>query len=334
MKVLGVMKLWVVRLGKAASKWWHHKHADEAAALAFYSLISLVPILLVGITIASIFVDQETATRILVAEADRVAGATVGGYFAQILKTEIHWIGSGVSPLIGGLLLFFAATKVIAELRKSLGKVFGASREKGRKAAIAGLLGRLAALLMLLVLGVFIASAVIFETIMGVVVSSVNDSPLLLKLAAAVSPVLSFCAMIVLAAVAMRWLPARPPKFKEALVGGFASAVLLVGLKVGLAQFLQHTDVGSFYGSALTLVLVLFWIYFAMQAFLYGSELAAELANERHLMTASDKLEARPNSTLKPSSKQDPDLAVVAAMNSSDDWNPIDGSSSHHSTSN
>ena len=66
MKVWELIKLWAVRLGKAASKWWHHKHADEAAALAFYSLISLVPILIVGVTIASVFVDQETATRILV----------------------------------------------------------------------------------------------------------------------------------------------------------------------------------------------------------------------------------------------------------------------------
>ena len=333
MKAWNFIKLWCTRLGKAAAKWWHHKHADEAAALAFYSLISLVPILLVGITIASVFVDQETATRILVAEADRVAGATVGGYFAQILKTEIHWVGSGISPLIGGLLLFFAATKVIAELRKSLGKVFGASIKKGRKAAIAGLLGRLAALLMLLVLGVFIASAVIFETIMGVIVSSVNDSPFLLKLAAAVSPVLSFCAMIVLAAVAMRWLPARPPKFKEALVGGFASAVLLVGLKIGLAQFLKHTDVGSFYGSALTLVLVLFWIYFAMQAFLYGSELAAELANERYLSevdVADEEPESPSESKPSPHSTERrsginnrPDLTAEVSV-ASEEWTPSD----------
>ena len=283
MKALGIIKLWAIRLGRAASKWWRHKHADEAAALAFYSLISLVPILLVGVSVASVFVDQETATRILVAEADRVAGVTVGAYFAQILKYDIHWVGSGISPIIGGLLLFFAATKVIAELRKSLGKVFGVSKRKGRKAAVAGLMGRLAATVMLLLLGVYIASAVIFETIMGVIVSTVNDSPFLLKLAAAVSPLLSFGAMIVLAAIAMRWLPAQPPKFKEALVGGFVSASLLVGLKVGLAQFLKHTDVGSFYGSALTLVLVLFWIYFAMQVFLFGAELAAELAFERRL---------------------------------------------------
>ena len=280
---LGIGKLWLVRLSRSATKWWRHKHADEAAALAFYSLISLVPILLVGVSIASIFVDEDTATRILVTETDRVAGPTVGGYFAQILKNDIRWVGSGISPIIGGLLLFFAATKVIAELRKSLGKVFGVPRKKGRKAAIAGLVGRLAAMLMLLLLGVFIASAVIFETMMGVIVSSLNDSPLLLRMAAAVSPLLSFCAMVFLAAVAMRWLPARPPKFYEALIGGSVSALLLVGLKIGLAQFLKHTDVGSFYGSALTLVLVLFWIYFAMQVFLYGSELAAELALERRM---------------------------------------------------
>jgi membrane protein len=281
MKPLNIGKLWATRLMRAAVKWWRHKHADEAAALAFYSLISLVPILLVGISVASIFVDEDTATRILLSETDRVAGTTVGGYFAQILKNDIHWAGSAISPVIGGLLLFFAATKVIAELRKSLGKVFGTPKRKGRKAALASLVGRLAAMLMLLLLGVFIASAVIFETMMDVIISSLNDSPLLLRMAAVVSPLLSFGAMVFLAAIAMRWLPARPPKFREALVGGVVSALLLVGLKIGLAQFLKHTDVGSFYGSALTLVLVLFWIYFAMQAFLYGSELVAELALER-----------------------------------------------------
>lgn len=283
MKPLDIVKLWTVRLMRAAAKWWRHKHADEAAALAFYSLISLVPILLVGIAVASLVVDEETATRIFLAETDRVAGTTVGGYFAQILRNDIQWAGSGVSPLIGGLLLFFSATKVIAELRKSLGKVFGTPQRKGRKAALASLAGRLAAMVMLLLLGAFIASAVIFETMMGVIVSSLKDSPLLLRMAALVSPLLSFCAMVFLAAVAMRWLPARPPKFREALVGGVVSALLLVGLKLGLAQFLKHTDVGSFYGSALTLVLVLFWIYFAMQVFLYGAELVAELALERRM---------------------------------------------------
>ena len=281
MKLWNTLRLWCGHLLRAAKMWWRHKHADEAAALAFYSLISLVPILIIGIFIASLIVDEKTATHILLSETHRVAGSNVGGYFAQILKSDISLAGSSASPVIGILFLFFSATKVIAELRKSLGKVFGVPRRKGKKAALAELIGRLAAVVMLLILGVFIASAVIFETLMGVIVNSLQDSPFLLRVATAVSPMLSFVAMMLLAAVAMRWLPARPPKFKEALIGGGVSALLLVGLKIGLAKFLQHSDIGSFYGSAVTLVLVLFWIYFAMQVFLYGAELAAELALQR-----------------------------------------------------
>lgn len=281
MKQWNIVYLWAQRLMKAAKMWWRHKHADEAAALAFYSLISLVPILLIGIFIASLIVDEKMATQILLSETHRVAGSSVGAYFAQILKTDFRGAGSSASPVIGMLFLFFSATKMIAELRKSLGKVFGIPRRKGKKAAVAGIIGRLASLVMLLILGVFIASAVIFETLMGVIVGSLHDSPFFLKMATMVSPMLSFLAMALLAAVAMRWLPARPPKFREAMIGGSVSAFLLVVLKIGLAQFLKHSDIGSFYGSAVTLVLVLFWIYFAMQVFLFGAELAAELALER-----------------------------------------------------
>lgn len=281
------MKWWIMicqwpnHLLRAAKMWWRHKHADEAAALAFYSLISLVPILLIGIFVASLFVDQKTATQILLVETHKVAGSTVGTYFAEILKSDFRWQGSGFTPFIGLFFLLFSATKVIAELRKSLGKVFGSPKKKGRKAALAGLVGRLASVLMLLVLGVFIASAVIFETLMGALVDSLDGFSWSIRAAAIISPLLSFFAMTFLAAVAMRWLPARPPKFKEAMIGGGVSSLLLVGLKVGLAKFLQHSDMGNFYGSAMTLVFVLFWIYFAMQVFLFGAELAAELALKR-----------------------------------------------------
>ena len=232
MKIWNTLRLWSNHLLRAGKMWWRHKHADEAAALAFYSLISLVPILIIGIFIASLIVDEKTATQIFLHETHRVAGSNVGSDFAQILKSDISWQGSSASPIIGMCFLFFSATKVIAELRKSLGKVFGEPKRRGKKAALAGLVGRLAAVVMLLVLGVFIASAVIFETFMGVLVSSLHSSPFLLKVATAISPMLSFFAMILLAAVAMRWLPARPPKFKEALIGGAASALLLVGLRV------------------------------------------------------------------------------------------------------
>ncbi len=269
------------RFLKCAVRWWKHRHADTAASLAFYSLISLVPILITGISVASWIVDENTAKRSLLNGADNIAGGTVKDYFAQLLNQDITWVGSGISPIIGAVFLLYAATKVIAELRKCLGNIFGKPRHRGRKAALASVASRIIAIILLLFLGVFIASAVVVETIIMVVLHSLEDSPLLLKLATYTAPLLTFSAMALLAATTMRWLPPRPPKFKEALQGGIVSAVLMLILKIGLTIFFNYADVGSFYGSALTLVLVLFWIYFAMQAFLFGAEYTACLSQER-----------------------------------------------------
>ena len=278
------------RLSKTAVKWWRDEHADTAASLAFYSLISLVPILITGVSIASWIVGEEIAKQSLLDGTNSIAGKNVADYFAQLLSSDINWIGSGVSPIFGAVFLLYAATKVIAELRKSLGKIFGKPRHKGKKAMIAKAMNRGVAIVLLLFLGGFIACAVVVETILVVVVHSLADSRVYLKLTTYSAPIITFAAIVLLASVAMKWLPQRPPLFKHALQGGIVSAVLLLVLKIGLTVFLKYADVGNFYGSALTLVLVLFWIYFAMQAFLFGAEYAAELAREQPLPTNDDDM--------------------------------------------
>ncbi|SHI90245.1 Virulence factor BrkB [Rubritalea squalenifaciens DSM 18772] len=273
---------WAKRILKAARNWWVHGHANEAAALAFYSLFSLIPILVIGLTVASWIVDKETALRSLLERTTDVTGFSVTKYLSQILSQDLNWIGSGVSPILGGILLAFSATKVITELRRSLSKVFGTPLYKKRShAALANLMGRFTSLILIVMLGISIASAVIYETVIALIKNSLSGSPFLLQFISILSPIITLAAMTLLTAIVMRWLPKRPPKFREALVGGFASSLLLVVLKFGLTTFLQHAHIGDIYGGALTLVLLLLWVYFVMQAVLYGAELAATLANER-----------------------------------------------------
>ena len=270
------------RLLRCMARWWRHEHADTAASLAFYSLISLVPILITGVSVAAWLVDEETAKRSLLEGTSSIAGSSVANYFAGLLGQKIRWAGSGFSPILGGLLLLYAATKVIAELRKCLSQIFGRDEDSLKKHAVERLKSRAVAVALLLFLGGFIASAVVVETMLGVLLSATEGSVLILWLTQVVAPLLTFVAMVLLAAIAMRWLPRQAPRFTEALRGGVVSAVLLVILKWVLGMVLKHANVGSFYGSALTLVLVLFWIYFAMQAFLLGAEYSAELVRERN----------------------------------------------------
>jgi membrane protein len=269
------------RIRRCVASWWRHGHADSAAALAFYSLISLVPILITGVSVAAWLVDEETAKRSLLEGTSSIAGTSVANYFASLLGQNIRWFGSGFSPFLGAVFLVYAATKVIAEVRKRLGVIFGKDEDRVKKRAVESLASRGVSVALLLFLGIFIALAVVMEAMMGILLSAVEGSAFTVWMTKVVAPLITFLAMVFLAAISMRWLPQRPPRFTEALRGGIVSAFLLVVLKVALAMVLKYANLGSFYGSALALVLVLFWIYFAMQAFLFGAEYAAELVRER-----------------------------------------------------
>ena len=259
----------------AAQKWWREKHADEAAALAFYSLISLVPLLLTSVYVASLVIDKETAKEIIIAETDSVAGTSVGQYIATMLHSEIQWAGSRFSPLLGAVLLTFSATKMVLELRSSLGKIFGARTK--RKNIYSGLIGRLVAFLMVLGIGGVIICAVAVETIINLMMGLLSDQSLAFTLASYITPITSFLGVVFLASFTMRWLPENRPKLREAIAGGAICAILLAILKMLITQTIKHTDIGSYFGSAFTLVLVLFWVYFTMQVFLFGAEYAAAL---------------------------------------------------------
>eukprot|EP00112_Aurelia_sp_Birch-Aquarium-sp1_P005576 Seg16364.2 transcript_id=Seg16364.2/GoldUCD/mRNA.D3Y31 product="UPF0761 membrane protein azo3165" protein_id=Seg16364.2/GoldUCD/D3Y31 len=258
-----------------------HKHADAAAALAFYSLISLVPILVVGMNVASWIVGDDTARASLLEGTSSIAGTKIGEYFAQLISKDVKWFGSGISPILGTAFMAYAATKVIAELRSLLDNIFGKPEQPSKRHAVTKLMSRGFSMFLLLVLGLLIASAVVVETIIGLIQLSIEDSDVLLTLASWFGPLISFAATVYLATIAMRLLPKRRPKFREAVHGGILSASLLLILKLGLTAFLNNANVGSFYGSALTLVIVLFWIYFAMQVFLLGAEYTAIVAKDR-----------------------------------------------------
>lgn len=282
MLILRITQAWIRRLLKTAKRWWIQKHANEAAALAFYSLFSLIPILIIGLTVASWVVDKEQALQNLLEKTNSVTGFSVNSYLTQILSQDVTWIGSQISPVLGGCILAFSATKVITELRRALSKVFGVPRyRKKTHAALAGLVGRLTSLLLIILLGISIATAVIYETILSILQNSVTNSTALIKAVSFASPIITLLAMTILTATVMRWLPRRPPLFKEALIGGFVSSILLIFLKFGLTKFISTANIGDIYGGAITLVLILLWIYLVMQAVLYGAELAATLAEER-----------------------------------------------------
>lgn len=276
---------WLRRFTIAGYVWKKRNHANEAAALAFYSLFSLIPILLIGLFVASLLVGKDIATDNLLEQTNTVTGFSASTYLQKSLSSDLKWVDNAYSPILGALILAFSATKVINELRRALSSIFGNPRryKKRRQAALANLAGRAISLVIILTLGFVIASSVVFESIIATLKEHLPESTYFLNLINYLSPVATYAAVAFLTAIIMRWLPKRPPRIKEAISGGLVCSTLIVLLKYGLTIFLRHANISDFFGGALTLVLLLLWIYFAMQAVLYSAEFTAILAKERHV---------------------------------------------------
>ena len=278
-------KVWGRRFYIAGLRWWSSRHANEAAALAFYSLFSLIPILVIVLLVATMLVGEDTATNELANQASEVTGINSGDFLGVVTNHEVKWFENKYSPIVGFTLMAFSATKMIHELRVSLSKIFGTATpaQNKRSAALSLLASRGISLLTILALGCCIAISVLAESLL-VSVTKFLDAETHIYIAHVIrylSGATSFISLCFLGALVLRLLPQNRPQLREAMLGGTLCSILLFILKYGLFIFLKNSSITSMFGGAVTLVVLLVWIYFAMQLVLYSAEFTALLMRER-----------------------------------------------------
>jgi len=259
----------------AAQRWWKHKHSNDAASLAFYSLISLVPILITSVWVTSLVIDESVVRRIVITETERVAGDSISTYIAKILSPDARSSHSNFSPIIAAAFTFFAATKMLIELRNSFDKVFGKPTTKAKFFHSA--ISRFISFSVIIGFGFIIVSSLLIETLMKLLLNALEDKTWLQYIYSCLTPLVTFTGVVLLTAYIMQVLPNKKPKIKPALIGAVLFATMLLGLKYLVFLIIKHSEMSSYNGSAATLVLVLFWVYFTMQALLYCAEYTAEL---------------------------------------------------------
>lgn len=272
------LTIWSSYFIKAGHAWWIRNNATEAAALAFYSLFSLIPILIIGLFVASLLVGKEMATHNFFTQATEVTGFNVGDFLKQALSSDTTWFNNKYSPLLGGFILAFSATKVLNQLRKALSNIFGNPPPKKKSDAILSFItGRLISFLVIIALGFLIASSVISQSIINSILDYFPQSDYALTAFRFLSPLFTFVALVTLTSILMRGLPRKAPPLREAIIGSSICSILIMLLKYVLSLFLRHGNISDVFGGALTLVLILLWIYLAMQALLYSAEFTAAL---------------------------------------------------------
>jgi membrane protein len=264
--------------------WRRDNVARLAASLAFYTVFSLAPLLIIIVGLVGIIIErmQVIYIGVTINEAslvDRIALETrdlIGARGEDLVRTIIAE-GSAtdaglVATIVGVVTLLAGATLVFAELQNALNKVWKVE-PRVVNGIIALLRARLLSFAMILVIGFLL----LVSLIMSVALSAIGEflSTLLpgsVYLMQIVSFVLSYAVITILFALIYRYLPDARIAWRDVWIGAAVTALLFTVGKTGIGIYLGNAPFGAAYGAAGSLAVILVWVYFSSQIVLLGAE--------------------------------------------------------------
>jgi membrane protein len=250
------------------------------AALAFYTILSLAPLLVIFVAIVAFVLGRQAAAGQIVSHIKDLAGPAA----AETIQSIIAHTARGRSGLIatasGGLVLLFAASNVFGELRDSLNTVWRTTTpEHGWKGIIHH---HIYSLILVLALGLVLLFSLlggVFLTAAGKYFAGVLPLPhAVLEIA---NFILTAVTATVLFALLYRYVPDVTIEWFDVWIGAAVTALLFTIGKFLIGLYLGRAAVGSSYGAAGSLVIFMVWVYYSAQIFYLGAEFT-RMFSERH----------------------------------------------------
>lgn len=252
---------------------WKGFQADNAtqwgAALAYYTILSFAPLVLILLSVTRLVYGDETARTVLLEWTARIFGPQGPAVTRTVIANAPE---SGTAIGIGsGLVLLFVATRVFAHLQQAMNHVWNVEWSGG---SLKGLLrSRLQGFLMVLVLTLFLILAVAISAIAAFLAPYAERVlPGSTGYLTALNFLVTFGLISLLFAAFFRFLPDAVISWKDVWVGAAASAMLFLVGNGLLGFYLSRADVGSAWGAAGSFLGILVWVYYSAQVYFFGAE--------------------------------------------------------------
>jgi len=266
--------------------WKEDKASRLSAALAYYTIFSLAPMLLIILAVTSLFWSRDAVQGQVLNQVEGLVGAE-GRTFISDLLTSASSPARGIfGTIVGVVTLIFGALGVFNELHNALNTIWEVEEEEETKSGfIEGikkiLFGRLLSFGMILGIGFLLLVSLVISAGLSAVQETVGNavpvSEILLQI---VNLVISIGVITVLFALIFKFLPDAEIAWRDVWLGAFVTALLFSLGKFLIGLYLGNSAVASSFGAAGSLVLLLLWIYYSAQILLFGAEFTQVYANQ------------------------------------------------------
>jgi len=258
---------------EAFADWLDDRAPRLGAALAYYTALSLAPLLLIAIGIAGMAFGAEAAQGRVVGELRNLVGDDGGRAIQDMLEHARTPSAGIIATTVGAVTLLLGAAGVFGQLQDALNTIWEVTPRPGR--GWRGFLkDRFLSLTMVLGTGfLLLVSLVVTAGIAAAGESLRGISPGVEALAELATMLVSFCVVVVLFAMIYKFLPDAEIAWREVWIGAVVTAALFVVGKFAIGLYLGHASIGSAYGAAGSFVVLLVWVYYSAQVLLFGAEL-------------------------------------------------------------
>jgi membrane protein len=260
-------------LRAAAVNWVRDYAQSMGAALAFYTMFSIAPLLLIVVSVAGLVVGEEAARGEIYSQLDGMLGAQGSQAVQGLLETARRPAGQLLPGIIGLVVLFVGATSVFAELQDALDRIWRAPARTGGAGRWRLLRARLLSFGMILGIGFLLMVSLAFSA--GLAALSRWWDPLFdgwTRVAHAIDVGISVLLSTLVFAMIYKAMPRVRIDWKDVWIGAAFTAVLFVAGKFLIGAYIGRTGISSAFGAAASLVVVLLWVYYSAQIFLFGAE--------------------------------------------------------------
>jgi len=243
-----------------------------AAALAYYTVFALAPMLIIIISIVQFFKGAEAVQGDLYPQIAGFVGPEAGAQIQEMIKNATISSTGTISTIISVVVLLLTATGVFAEIQDSINTIWHL-KAKPKGGMIKLLLSRIISFSMIVSLGFVMLVALVInsavESIMDRLERIFSDS--MVYVAYGVNLLITFVITTLLFSIIFKVLPDAVIKIKNVLPGAVATAILFMIGKFGITLYVSKSDIGSTYGAAGSIIVILVWVYYSAIILYFGA---------------------------------------------------------------
>jgi membrane protein len=266
------LKTWLTLVKSSTSSWLDDYAPSMGAALSYYTVFSLAPLLLIVVSVAGLVFGEEAVRGELFAQLQGLMGADAAQAVQGLLKGASKPTHGVLGTVVGIAVLVFGATTVFGELQDDLDRIWRAPARK-----TGGVWSLLRARLLSFGMILALAFLLMVSLVVGAVIAALGKwwGPLFggwEVLAQVVNLVVGFALTTAIFAIIYKMMPRVHVRWHDVWIGAIVTALLFTIGKFLIGLYIGKSGVASGFGAAASLVVVFIWVYYSAQIFLLGAE--------------------------------------------------------------